>query len=272
MLHGRAVEQTTVDRLLAGARAGAGAALVVRGEIGIGKTALLGHAAARAAEHGMRVLRCTGVESEVELPFAALHLLLRPFLSLAERLPAPQAAALRGAFGLSEEREGDRFLVGMAALTLLADVAADRPLLCLVDDAEWVDRSSAEALLFAARRLDAERVVMLFAAGDDFAAGAVPELRLRELDRRAALALLTARAAERGDAEGDDTEGRDAERGDVEGVAVRAPAPPVLERLLDEAAGNPLALLELAAALTPGQRAGGLTALPLATGAAAPTS
>jgi DNA-binding CsgD family transcriptional regulator len=244
VLHGRAVEQSTIERLLTDAGAGASAALVVRGELGIGKTALLDHAAVAASELGMRVLRCTGVESEVELPFAALHLLLRPFLPLAERLPAPQGAALRAAFGLSSERGGDRFLVGLAALGILSELAGEGPVLCLMDDAHWMDRPSADALLFAARRLAGEGVVMLFAADEgDFAAGMLPELRLDGLDRQAALAL----------------------------VGTDRPVSWVLERLLHEAGGNPLALAELSAALTPEQRGGSLPDLPLAAnGAPAP--
>lgn len=243
MLHGRAVEQATVDRLLAGARAGTSGALVIRGEMGVGKTALLDYAEARATETGMRVLRRTGVESEVELPFAALHLLLGPFLRLVETLPAAQAAALRGAFGLAAERESDRFLIGMAALTTLAELAGDGPLLCLVDDVQWVDRPTVDALMFAARRLDAEGIVMIFAAaGDEL--GALPEVRLAGLEREAAASLLGA----------------------------DKPVRWVLDRLLREARGNPLALVELSAALTPEQRAGSLTDLPLAANGAPVTS
>ncbi|KAB8195307.1 AAA family ATPase [Nonomuraea phyllanthi] len=238
VLHGRAIEQSAVGRLLAEARTGASAALVVRGEIGIGKTALLDHAGARAASLGMRVLRCTGVESETELPFAALHLLLRPHLPLADALPEPQAAALHGAFGLTRESAGDRFLVGMAALTMMSQLTRGGPLLCLVDDAHRLDRASGDALLFAARRLDAEGAVMLFAADDGFALGVLPELRLTRLADPDAAAV-------------------------VESVTGRRPVPSVLDRLLGEAEGNPLALRELAAALTPEQRSGSLPALPL---------
>ena len=187
MLYGRHAECDALDRLLADARRSRSGVLVVRGEAGVGKSALLGHAAGRA--EGMTVLRAAGVESEAELPFAALHQLLRPVLELAGRLPEHQAAALAGALRLqaAEERgEGDRFLVSVAVLSLLAEAAEARPVLGLVDEAQWLDRSSAEALGFAARRLEAEGVVLLFAARDgdprQFPADGLPELRLGGLD------------------------------------------------------------------------------------------
>ncbi|MEV6158565.1 AAA family ATPase [Nonomuraea sp. NPDC052129] len=244
MLYGRGAEQAEIDALLEAARAGCSGSLVVKGESGIGKSALLGYAAGRAA--GWPVLRTLGVESETELPFAALHLLLRPVLGHAERLPPGQAAALRGAIGAAPAEVTDRFLVGLAALTLLSDLAGDGPILCLVDDAQWLDDASADALLFAARRLDAEGVVMLFALRDGaatprpgaMAAPGVAELRLGRLEAAVAAEFLADRA--------------------------RDLAPQVRRRVLDEAAGNPLALIEFAAVLTPEQRAGRLSPLPFA--------
>src|SRR6266702_5538545 len=177
MLHGRSVERSVVERLLAGARAGRSGVLVVRGDPGVGKTALLDYAAAAAsagvsaggvaggampgggATRGVgsfRVLRGVGVESEADLSFAGLHGLLGPALGRRFALPRRQRDALDGAFGLKRAGPGDRFLVGLAVLSLLAELAEDSPLLCLADDAHWLDRSSAGALVFAARRLDAE--------------------------------------------------------------------------------------------------------------------
>jgi DNA-binding NarL/FixJ family response regulator len=232
MLHGRRAECDALDRLLADARRSRGGVLVLRGEAGVGKTALLEHAAGRA--DGMLVLRAAGVESEAELPFAALHQLLRPVLELVGRLPAPQAAALRGALGLGPPGGEDRFLVSVAALSLLAEAAEIRPVLCRVDEAQWLDRSSAEALAFAARRLEADPVALLFAARDgdarQFEAPGLPELRLQGLEREAAAALL-------------------AERG------TDLPAE-LVDRLVEGTGGNPLALLELPGSLDPDQLAG----------------
>jgi DNA-binding CsgD family transcriptional regulator len=222
MLHGRSAETARIDVLLAAARHGRSGALVIRGEAGVGKTALLDYAAATA---GMRVLRGTGIESEAELPFAALQLLLRPGVGRLEVLPPPQAQALRGAFGLAGTPGADRFLIGLAALSLLAELAGDAALLCLIDDAHWLDRASADALQFAARRLGSEGVVLLASAREDgFEAPGLPELTLGRLGREASRALL----------------------------AERAPGlPPALaDRVLAEADGNPLALLELPAALS----------------------
>ncbi|BCJ32230.1 helix-turn-helix transcriptional regulator [Actinocatenispora sera] len=224
MLYGRQAELDALHELLAAVRAGAGAGLVLRGEAGIGKTALLD---ALAATDGVRVLRAAGVESEVELPFAGLHLLLRPVLDRVGTLPEVQATALRGALGLAAGNgtDSDGFLVGLAALSLLAELAADRPLLVLVDDAQWLDRASAAALLFAARRLDADSVGMIFATRDvpDFPTPGLPELRLAGLADDAAGELLDAGGT-----------GLDPVRRD---------------RVLAAAAGNPLALLELPGAL-----------------------
>jgi DNA-binding CsgD family transcriptional regulator len=220
MLRGRRAEQERVEGLLHAAREGISGALVVRGEPGIGKTALLEHAAQRA--DGMRVLRGAGIESEAELPFAGLHLLLRPAADALEALPGPQRQALAGAFGLGDASSGDRFLVGAAVLSLLAHLAEAQPLLCLVDDAQWLDRPSAEALLFAARRLDREGVVVLFAVREhsgEFAPAGVPELTLAGLDADSAGALL-----------------------DDLGAGL---PPDQRERLIVETRGNPLALREL---------------------------
>ncbi|NRQ32395.1 AAA family ATPase [Nonomuraea sp. NN258] len=241
MLHGRISESAVLDGLLTGARAGRSGALVIRGEAGIGKTALLERAAERAAGD-LRVLRGAGVEQEMELPFAGLHLLTHGVLDGLDALPPGQAAALRGALGLDQAPAGgDRFLIGLAVLTLLANLAEERPLLVLIDDAQWLDRSSAQALLFAARRLEAEGVVLIFAVRDDgrpldgdrsFAAPGVPELRLGGLTEPQAARLLAEHAPDL--------------------------APPVRDHVLAEAQGNPLALLELPATLSPAQRAGTL--------------
>ena len=227
-VHGRDAELAALDGLLGQARNGTSGALVLRGDPGIGKTALLAQAAGRAG--GFQVIRATGVEEESGLPFAGLHLLLRPVLGRAAALPDVQAEALRGALGLAKAGPHDRFLVGLAVLSLLSELAADQPLLCVVDDAQWLDRASADSLLFAARRLDAESVVLLFAARPGaFPAAGVPELRLRGLSAKAAAELLPA--------------GLPAGR---------------RYRVLAEAAGNPLALLELPRVLTDVVREGPL--------------
>ncbi|WP_214327487.1 ATP-binding protein [Nonomuraea sediminis] len=239
-LYGRAAEQETVGRLL---NAGPGA-LVVRGEAGIGKSALLEHA---AIDFPGRMLRVNGVESEAELPFAALHLLLRPVLDRIDALPRQQADALTSALGMGAARPGDRFLIGLATLSLLDELSADGPLLCVVDDAQWLDQESADALLFAVRRLHAEPVVFLFAARDEggsFPAPGVPELWLAGLDPEAAGQLLAESSA---------------------GLALA-----VREQIVAEAQGNPLALLELPRTLTAEQRVGGFT--PMSLGGAEPVS
>src|SRR5215475_62931 len=143
MLIGRGAETSTIDRLLAGARDGQSGVLVIRGEAGIGKSALLAHAEADAERNEMMVLRGLGIESEAELAFAALHQILRPALGRIEALPDPQAAALRSAFALSSETVDDRFRVAVSVLGLLAELAEERPVLCLVDDAQWLDHASA---------------------------------------------------------------------------------------------------------------------------------
>src|ERR1700754_1833627 len=152
----RASEREVLERLVAGVRAGQSRVLVLRGEAGVGKTALLRHLSSSAG--GCRIARAAGVESEMELAFAGLHALCAPMLARVDRLPGPQRDALCTAFGLSEGPPPDRFLVGLAVLSLLADTAEERPLLCIVDDAQWLDRISAQTLAFVARRLFAERV------------------------------------------------------------------------------------------------------------------
>ena len=151
-----------LDGVLDQARGGSSAVLVVRGEPGIGKTALLDYAAGRAV--GFRVVRAWGVESEMELAFAGLHQLCVPMLGQLDQLPGPQRDALTVAFGMREGPAPDRFLVGLAVLSLLAATAEDQPLACLVDDAQWLDRASVQCLAFAARRLQAEPVAVIFAA------------------------------------------------------------------------------------------------------------
>ena len=232
-LVGRAPERAAIDRLLADARGSRGGALVLRGEAGYGKSALLDYALSRSA--GMQVLRAVGVEPEAELPFAALHQLLRPTLGYLDRLPAVQATALRGALGIGEGNADNRFVVALAVLSLLAEAATDAPLLCVVDDAQWLDQPSADALSFAARRLEAERIAMLFAArsGDPraFPGAGLPEATIDGLgDADAELVLVN-------------------HYGSAISTDVR--------RLIRASAmGNPLALIEIPQALTPGQLSG----------------
>jgi DNA-binding CsgD family transcriptional regulator len=229
VLAGRIAERARLDRLLAAAQTGRSAALVVRGEPGIGKTALLAYTAERA--RGCRVLRAAGVESEMELPFAALEQLCAPLLGGLERLPPPQRDAIGTAFGLGSGARPDRFLVGLALLSLLSDAGEAQPLICLIDDAQWLDRSSAQVLAFVARRLQEESVVLLFAEREPTALNelaGLPDLRLERLsdaDARTLLAsVFTGPLDER-----------------------------VRERIIAETRGNPLALLEL----SPAELAGG---------------
>ncbi|MFJ9367580.1 AAA family ATPase [Nocardia sp. NPDC101769] len=235
MLHGRAEELALIDRLLADAVTGRSGALVLSGPAGIGKTALLDYAAARA--DGLRVIRVAGIELEAELPFAGLHLLLRPALDHLDSLPEPQSSALRGAFGLAASKTGDRFLISLAVLSMLAELAEDGPVLCLVDDAQWLDRSSAEALAFAARRLHREGVLLLFGVrGVAQPMAGIEAHELSGLDRAAATALLDERYPDL--------------------------APQVRARMLAETEGNPLALVELPSSLSAEQRTGGGPAVP----------
>ena len=230
---GRDGDLAAIADLLTDARGSRGGAVVVRGEGGVGKTALLREAEERA--DGMRVLRAVGVESEAELPFASLHQVLAPGLGRLDGLPGPQAAALRGAFGLTAERVDDRFLISLGALGLLADLADDGALLVIVDDAQWLDRPSAEALGFVARRLAAEPIAILIGAREGearrFEGPGIPDRRLDGLDRRAARALLVERV----------------------GAGL---APHVAERLVTMTGGNALALVEMPQLLDPAQLAG----------------
>ncbi|HJY97602.1 MAG TPA: ATP-binding protein, partial [Streptosporangiaceae bacterium] len=224
-------ERAALDGLLDDLRSGRGSALVVRGEAGVGKSALLEYVAGAAVD--MRVARAVGVESEMELAFASLHLLCAPLLDRLDGLPVPQRDALGVAFGLREGAAPDRFMVGLAVLTLLSEVAEERPLLCVVDDAQWLDRASAQVLAFAGRRLLAEPVGLVFAArepGEQF--GGLAELEVRGLPEQDAQALL--RSVIRF------------------GLDER-----VRDRIVAETNGNPLALLELPRGLSLAQLAGG---------------
>jgi DNA-binding CsgD family transcriptional regulator len=224
VLVGREAECARIEELLARARGGASSVLLVRGEPGIGKSALLQHAAEQA--HGMSVLTARGVESEAEIPFAGLLELVRPALSCLEQVPALQAAALRGALALGPAVRSDRFAIGAATLSLLAGYAERAPCLVLIDDAQWLDASSADALVFAFRRLLADRIAALLAvrAGEvsAFDAAGLPELALDGLEPDAARVLLQRRAA-----------------GHVSSDTA--------EWLYRATGGNPLALVELAA-------------------------
>src|SRR5881227_3342619 len=160
MLRGRRSEREVLDRRLQRVRVGESAVLVVRGEAGVGKTVLLEYVAERAL--GCRIVRVAGVESEVELAFAGLHQLCAAMLDGLDRLPGPQRDALRVAFGLQDGAAPNRFLVALAILSLLAEAAEVEPLVCLVDDAQWLDRASAQTLAFVARRLLAERIAIVF--------------------------------------------------------------------------------------------------------------
>ncbi len=220
-----------LDALLDAVRGGRSAALVLRGEAGIGKTALLDYAVAEA--HGFQVARAIGVQSEMELAYAGLHQLCIPLLDALGRLPAPQREALETAFGAAAGETPDRFAVGLAALGLLSEVAETRPLVCVVDDSHWLDRASAEALAFIARRLEAESIAMLFAtleASDEL--DGLPELTVEGLGESDARALLAAAVGGPLDAS-------------------------VRDRIVAETGGNPLALLELPRAATPAELAGG---------------
>src|SRR5450755_323364 len=189
VLRGRRDECAVLDVLLDGARNGQSGVLVLRGEAGVGKTALVEYAIESAA--GLTVLHAAGCEAEVELAFAALHQLCAPVLDRLDGLPGPQRNALATTFGLSAGAVPDRFFVALAVLGLLSEAAEKRPLLCVIDDAQWLDRASAQALAFVARRMLAERVVMLFAAREpsDLLAG-LPELVLEGLGAADARALL----------------------------------------------------------------------------------
>ncbi len=227
MLAGRRAERRRLADLLDGAHRSTSGVLVLRGEAGVGKTALLDDLVAGA--DGVTVLRGRGVESEAELPYAALHRLLRPVLAVADGLAAPQADALRVAFGLRHGRADDRFLVSLAALGLLAELGEQRPVLCVLDDAHWLDGASAAALAFVARRLAAEAVAIVFAVRTTDAhripLGDLPTLDVPALDPHEADELLASCAT--------------------------AVHPDVRMRLVTATGGNPLALVELARVLDP---------------------
>jgi DNA-binding CsgD family transcriptional regulator len=230
-LMNRRGECAVLDQLVNAVRAGGSRVLVVRGEPGVGKSVLLDYLAGGASD--CRVMRATGVESEMELAFAGLHQLLSPVLDLLDQLPVPQREALRTAFGLSAGPAPDRFLVGLAVLGLLSEAAADRPLLCVVDDEQWLDRASVQALGFVARRLAAEPVGLVFAArmaGAELAG--LPELAVEGLGEEDARALLDSALTGPLDAR-------------------------VRDQIVAETRGNPLALLELPRGLALGELAGG---------------
>ena len=222
---GRTGELEILGQLIANARKGRSAVLVVRGESGIGKTELLRQLTAEAT--GFAVARVAGVESEMELPFAGLHQLCAPMLGRLGSLAEPQRRALSVAFGLASGDSPDRFMVGLAALSLMAEASEKRPILCVVDDAQWLDQASAHVLGFVGRRLLAEPVALVFAvrtpapgaAATDHLAG-LPELQLGGLDEQSARALLATVIS-----------------GPLD-ESVRA-------RILEETHGHPLALLEL---------------------------
>ena len=230
-LRGRLDERGLLDRLIDAVRAGESQTLVLSGEAGMGKSALLDYVAGHAS--GCRVVRATGVQSEMELAFAGLQQLCKPLLDHLDRLPGPQREALQTAFGLSAGPAPDRFLIGLAVLSLLSEAAEEQPLICLVDDEQWLDHASAQALGFAARRLEAESVGLVFAARQPSSHMAgLAELvieGLREDDARALLdSVLTGPLDAR-----------------------------VRDRIVAETRGNPLALLELPRGLTPAELAGG---------------
>jgi DNA-binding NarL/FixJ family response regulator len=240
-LFGRTGELDVLRQLIANVRSGRSAVLVMRGEAGIGKTELLGHLISEAS--GFTVARGVGVESEMELPFAGLHQLCAPMLDRLDSLPAPQRHGLGVAFGLESGERPDRFLVALAGLSLLAEAAEERPLLCVVDDAQWLDQASAQVLGFVGRRLLAESIALVFAArtpaprqGSADPLAGLPELVLGGLDERSARALLATVTS-----------------GPLD-ESVRA-------RIIEETRGNPLALLELGWSLGAPGLAGGF-ALP----------
>ena len=234
-LRGRDAECAALDHLLDAVRGGESRALVLRGEPGVGKTALLDYTIGSAPD--FRVLRAVGVESEMELAFASLQQVCAPMLDRLERIPGPRQDALRVAFGLSAGAAPDRFLVGVAALGLLSELAEEQPLLCVVDDAQWLDEASAQALAFVAHRLLAEPLAILFVTREPIAAlGELPELVIGGIGDDDARALLA--------------------------TGIRGPLDErVRERIIAETRGNPLALLELPRGLTPAELAGGF-ALP----------
>jgi DNA-binding CsgD family transcriptional regulator len=227
----RDAERVKLDQFVAAIRAGQSRALVVSGEAGVGKSALLDYLAGRGSD--CRLARIAGVQSEMELPFAGLHQLCAPMLDSLRRLPPPQRDAVRTAFGMSSGPAPDRFLVGLGVLSLLSEVAEEQPLVCLVDDEQWLDRASAQVLGFVARRLVAESVGMVFAVRvPSSELAGLAELRVEGLSEADAVALLDS--------------------------ALTGPLDMrVRDQILAETHGNPLALLELPRGFTPQQLAGG---------------
>jgi DNA-binding CsgD family transcriptional regulator len=233
-LYGREHELGVLTDMAGRLGEGAGGALVVRGEPGIGKSALLAAAAAQARDSGVRVLSAVGVQSESRLPFAGLHQLMRPVLDLARRLPERQRAALLSAFGMSDQAPAELFLIGLATLELISDMTEGSPVLLVADDAQWLDEPSCSVLAFVARRLAAEPAVLLIAERDGLPSpfgDGLPGLQVARLADSAARALLDSRAP---------------------GLE-----PTLRERLLAAAAGNPLALVELPQAVRAEQLAVG---------------
>ena len=233
VLLGRGRECRALDELLDAARTGQSRALVMRGDAGVGKSALLDYVRARAT--GCDVARAVGVQAESELAFAGLHQLCVPLLDRLERLPAPQRDALSTAFGLRAGLPPDRFFVGLAVLSLLSAAAEERPLVCLVDDAQWLDRASTQVLALVARRLASESVALIFALRgyrEERELADLPELWVEGLDEDHARALL--------------------------GSVVVGPVDArIRDRIIAETGGNPLALLELPRGLTSAELAGG---------------
>jgi predicted ATPase len=232
-LLGRRRERAAIDALIAAVRAGESRALVVRGDAGVGKSALLEYMAERAT--GCRIVHTLGVESELELCFASLHQLCTPLLDRLEQLPAPQREVLATAFGQRAGEAPDRFLISLAVLSLLGAAAEERPLVCLVDDAQWLDRASAQVIGFVARRLVAESVAVVFASrlpADESAVKDLPQLVVEGLGYDDAQALLRSVVA-----------GPLDER--------------IRDRIIAETGGNPLALLELPRGRNPAELAGG---------------
>ncbi|MEV5496544.1 AAA family ATPase [Nonomuraea fuscirosea] len=246
MLFGRSAEIAAIDDLLGRARGGAGGALVLRGDAGVGKTALLDLAATRTGS--MRVLRATGAEPESDLAFATLHQLLRPVTipagGLLDALPEPQREAVRGALGLAGAASGDRFLLAAGVLSLLAEASVPDGLVCVVDDFQWVDRASADALLFAARRLSTERIAMLLSVRGTLPVKGLPSLTLGGLPPDAATALMNA-----------DITSATTRSGASAGAGVGVEAG-VVRELVTLTGGNPLALREIVRLLSPAQLAG----------------
>ena len=229
----RRAERDALGRLVEAIRASESRVLVLRGDPGVGKTVLLDYLAGQASGSGCRVARVVGVQSEMELAFAGLHQLCAPMLGRAERLPVPQRDALRTAFGISVGPAPDRFFVGLAVLSLLSEVAGERPLICLIDDEQWLDQASAQALGFTARRLGADPVGLVFAAREPGAElTGLPELEIDGLRDEDARALLESALAGPLDAR-------------------------VRDLIVAETRGNPLALLELPRGLSPAELAGG---------------